>query len=60
MPDSEPPLVQFQNEIQAVFNRWWEESDLDDIEMARAALSVAEKFSQSNMDFESEIDLDDE
>lgn len=60
-PESpEPPLIQFQNELKAVFHRWWVESDLDDLEMARAALTVAEEFSKSDIAFESDIDFDDE
>ena len=32
------PAKQFQVEIKAVFNRWWEESDMDAEDLAKAAL----------------------
>ena len=31
---------QFQVEIKAVFNRWWEESDMDAEDLTKAALSA--------------------
>jgi len=34
------PAQQFQVEIKAVFNRWWEESDMDAEDLAKAALSA--------------------
>jgi len=34
------PAKQFQVEIKAVFNRWWEESDMDAEDLAKAALSA--------------------
>ena len=34
------PAQQFQVEIKAVFNRWWEESDMDAEDLAKAALKA--------------------
>ena len=34
------PAKQFQVEIKAVFNRWWEESDMDAEDLAKAALGA--------------------
>jgi hypothetical protein len=33
------PAKQFQVEIKAVFNRWWEESDMDAEDLAKTLLS---------------------
>jgi hypothetical protein len=61
MPKEEtPPLEQFKTEIKAVFHRWWEESDLDEKDMAVGIIEVTEEFCDSSIDFESEIDLDDD
>jgi len=50
----------FKHELSAVFVRWWEESDLDELDMSRIAIDVTERFCATELDFESEIDLDDE
>ena len=34
------PAQEFQVEIKAVFNSWWEESDMDAEDLAKAALST--------------------
>ena len=34
------PAQEFQVEIKAVFNSWWEESDMDAEDLAKAALSA--------------------
>ena len=34
------PARQFQVEIKAVFNRWWEESDMDAEDLSKAALTA--------------------
>lgn len=34
------PAQQFQVEIKAVFNRWWEESDMDAEDLSKAALTA--------------------
>lgn len=58
MPKEEtPPLEQFKIEIKAVFHRWWEESDLDEKDMALGIVEVTEEFCDASIDFESEIDL---
>lgn len=59
MPES-APLDQFKNEIKAVFIRWWEESDLDENDMALAIVEVTEEWCDTSVEFESEIDLDDD
>ena len=58
--DPEGPAEQFANELMSVFMRWYEESDLDDDDMAEAALQVIDQFCGSNLDFESDINLDDD
>tara|TARA_B100000902_G_scaffold142720_1_gene140301 strand:+ start:393 stop:590 length:198 start_codon:yes stop_codon:yes gene_type:complete len=55
------PHQQFKNEHRALLNRWLEESDIDDQEMAQIALNDVEEWMEEEvMDFESEIDLDDD
>ena len=54
------PLEQFKNEIKAVFIRWWEESDLDENDMALAIVEVTEEWCETQIEFESDIDLDDD
>ena len=60
MPKSTPPLEQFKTEIKAVFLRWWEESDLDEEDMAVAIIEVTEDFCDTSVDFEADFDLDDD
>ena len=36
----EAPARPFEVEIKAAFNRWWEESDMDAEDLAKAALSA--------------------
>ena len=48
---------QFENELSAVFVRWWEESDLDELEMARIAVIVVDRFCSVDIEYEG---LDDE
>ena len=47
--DDTPPAEKFFNEIYSVFLRWWEESDLDEDEMAGLATQAIEKFTMRNM-----------
>ena len=56
------PIEQFENEVSALFVRWWEESDLDEDEMAHAAVSVIERFCDTSVEFEAdfEIELEDD
>jgi|11BtaG_2_1085332.scaffolds.fasta_scaffold90905_2 hypothetical protein len=55
--DDTPPAEKFFNEIYSVFLRWWEESDLDEEDMAGLATQAIEKFTESTVEFESDIDL---
>lgn len=48
---------QFENELSSVFVRWWEESDLDELEMARIAVKVVDRFCNVDIEYEG---LDDE
>ena len=48
---------QFENELSSVFVRWWEESDLDELEMARIAVKVVDRFCSIDIEYEG---LDDE
>lgn len=54
------PASMFEDELSAVFVRWWEESDLDENEMAQIALVVVERFCDTTVEFESDIELDDD
>lgn len=54
------PQKQFENELSALFVRWWEESDLDEEDMAQAAVKVIERFCSTSVEFEADFDLDDE
>ena len=54
------PIEQFENEVSALFVRWWEESDLVEEEMAHAAISVIERFCDTTVEFEADFDIDDE
>lgn len=55
-----PPLEQFKTEVKSVFLRWWEESDLDEHDMALAIVEITEEFCDSTVEFDSEIDLEDD
>ncbi len=48
----------FEHELSAVFVRWWEESDLDETEMAELAIGVNERFRDASVQFEPDFDLD--
>jgi len=55
------PHQQFKNEHRALLNRWLEESDIDDQEMAQIALTdVEEWMDEEVVGFESDMDLDDD
>ena len=54
------PGSMFEDELSAVFVRWWEESDLDENEMAQIALVVVERFCDTTVEFESDIELEDD
>ena len=52
------PIEQFENELSALFVRWWEESDLDEEEMALAAVNVIERFCDTSVEFEADFEID--
>ena len=55
------PLQKFSTELLGVFIRWEEESDLDELDMAEAAVEVINRFLNSEtLIFEPDFELDDE
>lgn len=50
------PFKQFENELSAVFVRWWEESDIDDLDMARIAVKVVDRFCSIDIEYDSSND----
>ena len=58
--EQESQAEQIANELMSIFIRWYEESDLDDDEMAEAAGQVIDQFCGTGVDFESEIPFDDD
>ena len=55
------PHQKFKNEHRAVLNRWLEESDIEDLELAKiAAEDINEWLDEEVIEFESDIKLDDE
>ena len=54
-----PPAEKFFNELYSCFLRWWEESDLEEEDMISVGTQVMERFSESGVEFESDIDLSD-
>jgi len=44
--------------LSSLFVRWWEESDLDEEEMALAAVNVVERFCDTSVEFEADFDVD--
>lgn len=54
------PQKQFETELSGVFLRWWEESDLDEEDMAQAAVKVIERFCDTTVEFEADFDLDED
>ena len=54
------PHQQFKNAHRALLDRWIEESDIDDMELAKIAIDdVEEWLDEDVVKFESDIDLDD-
>lgn len=49
---------QFENELSSLFTRWWEESDLDEEEMAVLSIRVIERFCDTTVEFECDFDLE--
>ena len=55
------PHQQFKNEHRALLNRWLEESDIDDHEMAQIALNDVEEWMDEDVvGFDCAMDLGDE
>jgi hypothetical protein len=53
------PHQQFKNAHRSLLNRWVEESDIDDLELAKIAVDdTKEWLNEEVVDFESEVDLD--
>jgi len=53
------PHQQFKNAHRSLLNRWVEESDIDDLELAKIAVDDTEEWlDEEVVDFESEVDLD--
>ena len=58
---TETPHQKFKNEHRALLNRWLEESDIEDMDMARIAMDdLNEWLGEDVLEFESEIELLDE
>lgn len=56
----EADAEKFKNEVHSVLLRWWEESDLDEIDMGQVLLQLVEEFCQSSVEFEADFNLDEE
>ena len=55
------PHQQFKNEHRALLNRWIEESDIEDTEIAKIAMSDLEEWlDEEVVDFECDMVLDDD
>ena len=55
------PHQQFKNEHRALLNRWLEESDIEDHDMAKIALSdIEEWMNEEVVELECDISLDDD
>ena len=53
------PHQQFKNEHRALLNRWLEESDIEDTEMAKIVLADVEEWMDEDVvGFEADLDLD--
>ena len=58
---TETPHQKFKTEHRALLNRWLEESDIEDMDMAKIAMDdLNEWLREDVLEFESEIDLSDE
>ena len=58
---TETPHQKFKTEHRALLNRWLEESDIENMDMAKIAMDdLNEWLGEDVMEFESEIDLSDE
>ena len=52
------PEEMFGHELSAVFVRWWEESDLDELQMSEIGMEVIERFCHSSVDFDSDFNIE--
>jgi len=58
---TETPHQKFKTEHRALLNRWLEESDIEDMDIAKIAMDdLNEWLGEDVLEFESEIDLSDE
>jgi len=58
---TETPHQKFKTEHRALLNRWLEESDIEDMDIAKIAMDdLNEWLDEDVFEFESEIDLSDE
>lgn len=58
---TETPHQKFKTEHRALLNRWLDESDIEDLDMAKIAMDdLNEWLGEDVLEFESEIDLSDE
>jgi hypothetical protein len=48
----------FEHEVSAVFVRWWEESDLDELQMSQIAIDVIERFCDTTVEFDADFHWD--
>jgi hypothetical protein len=48
------PREKFKVELRSVFLRWWDESDLDEMDMRDAALEVIKEFCETSIGFEAD------
>ena len=48
----------FEHELSAVFVRWWEESDLDELQMSKIAIEVIERFCDTTVEFDADFHWD--
>ncbi len=53
----ETPEQMFENELSSVFIRWYEESDLDELQMSHVAIGVIERFCDTTVEFEPDFDF---
>ena len=60
MSANKTPQEKFKDETVALFNRWFEESDLDELEMASIVLEVCNEQTGSMLEFDSDIDLEED
>jgi len=53
-----PVQRQYLNEVMSVFMRWYEESDMEDEEMADVASYAVDRFFGMDVDFSADFDLE--